>query len=276
MATIPTDMPWFCFRIRYIKENLPHNVPPNTDRDNYWRPPYDRDHFQESQDTVYEVNSAKWQQDSFFHWQPGRISLYSPTHHGELQFYKCVSLFWNRDAHSYILLPFDCLQRSTEQPSQSRSDSSLTNSRSRLRSADVSGQTPHTTEQAPMSWQRLKFRRGQRDAVLSFVGYSEEYQRLGAPVDERWMRFLLPSTNFADPDPSQTSKAQLGGELTIVLGLIAFCTEKRESIRAIQESFFPSIHDSEWRRMDYMEPFADSKSLLKAPAPQGSARSVGY
>ena len=258
MAAIPADMPHFCFRIRYIKENLPHNVPPNTDRDNYWRSPYDRDHFQESQDAVYEINNAQWEHDSFFHWRPGRVSPYSPLQHGDLHLYKCASLFWNRDSHSYLLLPFDCLQRSTQRPSLSDTNSSPTDTSSGPRSPDFSISTSNTTEQAPMPWQRLKFRRDQRDAVLSFVGYSEEYQRLGAPVAERWKRFLLPSTNFADPDPTQTSKAQLGGELTVILGLVAFCTEKRKSIRAIQDSFFPSIQSCDWRRTGYMEPFSQS------------------
>ena len=276
MAAIPAGMPCFCFRIRYIKENLPHNIPPNTDRDDYWRPPYDHHHFQESKDTVYELNNANWEQNSYFHWQPGRVSPYDPRQHGYLQLYKCASLFWSRDSHSYLLLPFDCTRQSTEPPSQSGSDSSPTDHSPRARTADFTGQSTHTTEQAPMSWQRLKFRRDQRDAVLSFVGYSEEYQRLGAPVDARWMRFLLPSTNFVDPDPRQTSKTQLGGELTIILGLVAFCTEKQKSIRAIEDSFFPSIQDCDWRRTDYMEPFADSKSLLTAPASQGSAGSMIY
>ena len=269
MAAIPAELPRFCFRIRYIKENLPHNVPSNTDRDNYWRPPYDHNHFRKSHETVYELGNAQWRQDSFFHWQPGRVSPYNPTKHGNLESYKCASLFWNRDSHSYLLLPFDCTLQSTQRPSQSDSDSSPTNPSSRPRSADGLRQTPHTTEQAPMSWQRLKFRRDQREAALSFVGYSEEYQRLGAPIDERWLRYLLPATNFANPGPSQTNKAQLGGELTVVLGLVAFCTEKRKSIKAIQDSFFPSIQNRDWRRTNYMEPFSDSKSLLKAPASQG-------
>ena len=262
---IPVSMPWFCFRIRHIKENSPHNQPPNTDRHDYWRLPYDHNHFRESHDTVYELNNAQWQQDLFFPWRPGTVSLYSPRQHGNVQPYKCASLFWNRDSHSYLLLPFDCTRRSTEPPSQSDSESSPTETSSRADTANVSGQTPHTTEQAPISWQRLKFRRDQREAALSFVGYSEEYQRLGAPVDERWIRFLLPATNFADPDPSQTRKAQLGGELTIVLGLIAFCTDKRKSIKAIQDSFFPSTQKRDWRRTDDMEPFADSKFLLTVP-----------
>ena len=273
METGARDVPWFFFRIRYIREDLPNNIPQNTNRDEYWRPPYDHNHFQKRQDIVYELDNFQWQQDSFFHWRPGRVGLYSLPQHGNLQPYKCASLFWNRDSQSYLVLPFDCTKRSTERPSQSDSDSSATGPSLHSESASNPGQTPDGTEQAPMLWQRLKFRRDQRDAILSFVGYSEEYQRLGAPIEDRWS-FLLPATNFADPDPSQTSNAQLGGELTIILGLIAFCTEERDSIRAIQESFFPSTHDSDWRHTPFMKSFAHSKLSLTAPALSVSAQTL--
>lgn len=255
----PREMPWFYFRLRYIVENLPHHIPPATDENDNWRPPSDHTHFRQLQETLFELDGQHIPQDSLFLWQPGRVEVANQLQHWPVQPYRCTSLYWSHDAHNYLVLPFDCTSANSEAPPDPPTDSNDDQSPPDIHPGNQSPASSPPAQEAS-SWRRLRFRRRPGNRLLSLVGYCQEYKQLGAPVDARWRRYLLPATNFVEPDPLLQGTAQLAGNLNILIGLIAFCTEKEQSIRAIRDTFWANTQERRrWAPCHGMEPFGDRK-----------------
>ena len=150
-----------------------------------------------------------------------------------------------------MLVPYDCTKRDVDEPLSA--DTELDSPGGGIEGMQQPREVD--TEDAPMPWRRLSFRRSGRHERLSAVGYCEEYHKLGAHVPKRWQSFLVPATAQIDHQPARTDECQLAGELPVLLGMIGFTTKRRLSLGAIRDSFYPELGTSQWFNTNDMEGF---------------------
>ncbi|OQV03201.1 hypothetical protein CLAIMM_08276 [Cladophialophora immunda] len=187
----------FIFRIRHVGIVIDPERPPFYPGPEFFWQPSEADKF------VEESSSGHWI------WDPRTIQTDSgfdrirPATAQELarhQKYKSASLIWDPERHNFIVASIDC-----------------------------------TAESESLPWRRPSFVPSEdRTSHVEFIGFHGQYQLYSVgPRD--WFEQLLPITCQAQIDGQP--HCMLAGDLSLLVGLLAFSTVPKLGIHAINESF---------------------------------------
>ncbi|EXJ69791.1 uncharacterized protein A1O5_06862 [Cladophialophora psammophila CBS 110553] len=118
---------------------------------------------------------------------------------------KSTTLIWDPERHNYIIAPIDC-----------------------------------TTKVMEPLWRRLSFSGPKRR--IEVIGFSREGYCLHAMGPEHWFEQLLPDTCQAQTNSETCS--MLAGDLSILVGLIAFSARPDLDVQAIDQSFRSNLRST--------------------------------
>ena len=127
-------------------------------------------------------------------------------------------MFWCVDRQAFLHVPYDCTAHSVQ---------------------DIADEEPRK------DWKRLSFAHISPDDVhcISLVGHLYENNELGAEGSPVWMPELLPEAYQYHDTPRHPGYCHLAGQLSILLGLVAFSTTEDTMLATIQNSF---LHPTKW------------------------------
>ncbi|KIW99356.1 uncharacterized protein Z518_11344 [Rhinocladiella mackenziei CBS 650.93] len=211
MAQYPFSQPFF-FRIEHIRHIDDPNIPPPADGPNfYWSPPQDRQHFRREQTSGWYI----WDPRPFQYHPDNFQYVRRATEEEELcrEAYRSCTMFWCPDRHGYLIVPIDCT-------------------------------TTHLSS-TPHLWRRLSF--GYNEGLgrddLAVIGYHMGDYKLHLPGPDEWFEQLLPDVCMAEQTAQETEgrRCRLAGDLSILIGLIAFSALPDLDARAVDQSFRPDL-----------------------------------
>lgn len=206
----PFSRPFF-LRLKYVRyEEDPNTPTPAQGPDFYWLP-------SSSGRFINEGSSGWWI------WDPGQgeaaqrfLHLRRPTEEENQRRapYRSCTMLWTPDRHGYLHLPADCTTTNV---------SSLSN-----------------------TWRRLSFGRSQHPdrARIAFIGYSLEDYKLHIPGPNRWFEQLLPDVCQAQNTVAR--RCTLAGDLSILVGLVAFSSVPQYALYAVDQSFRPDLGSTQF------------------------------
>jgi hypothetical protein len=159
--------------------------------------------------TSFEVlDSGDWRR-----WSPGNVREVPQDETSTISVYSTVSLVWCHDLQAFLQVPYDCTE---------------TNVKGAVRAG------------VPVEWDELSFHYGsnQQGRCLALLGYKYARNKLHAYGSPTWMPQLLPA-RYQCPGTSQhQGSCRLAGELSILLGLVAFSTTPDLMHWAIENCFY--------------------------------------
>ncbi|EXJ60979.1 hypothetical protein A1O7_05132 [Cladophialophora yegresii CBS 114405] len=215
----PVALP-FSLRIDHIRcREDPQSPSQESPSDFYWSPPMSTSEF-------VKIDSSDW-----WTWDPGRWpQLYrypqfcktDTTGPGsELPTdYRSCTMFWSSERHGYIVVPVDC--------------------------------TGTNLGAEPYPWKRLSFGICASDPATALVGYQKERYRLHMPGPNHWFEGLLP--DVCKPEDCEGARCTLTGDLSIVVGLLAFSSTPDHAVEAVHKSFRPILTSTKFQSHDLPEP----------------------
>ena len=171
--------------------------------------------------------------------------------------HKSATLFWASDSHTLLHVPFDCTQQDVESLHDSLCEDGDHEDDLPATSDYVGAKSERTStdqQQSPSgqpkreTWRRLRFshhypRSGQ--ATISIARYDGSNTELGGRLPRRWNSTLISPTHR--PVSYCATDCQLAGDLSILLGLIAFCHSDRNAAIATINNWFPPSRDrTQW------------------------------
>ncbi|KIW68116.1 hypothetical protein PV04_04083 [Phialophora macrospora] len=139
-------------------------------------------------------------------WDPDSCTIISPDPGAILpSVYKRCTMFWCRERHGYLVVPVDC--------------------------------TDTDLRAEPIRWRRLSFGSCANRPGTALVGYHKERYALHMPGPNHWFEDLLP--DVYKPEECDGPTCTLAGDLSILVGLIAFSSPPAYAADAVGESFRP-------------------------------------
>lgn len=196
----------FFLRIRHIEHKQDPRVrPPERGPDFYWAPPESTSDF-----TLVERPTpwCIWDPDEFPRdYNLRRLRIATSEENRRRVAYRSCSMFWGPDRHGYLIVPVDCLE--TELSSNA------------------------------FPWFRLKFGRTRSPDTshIALAGYQEAQYHLHLPGPGRWFEQLLP--DVCEPPIIGPRNCALAGDLSVLVGLVAFSAEPSQALWAVDQSFRP-------------------------------------
>jgi hypothetical protein len=135
----------------------------------------------------------------WYQWSPGKAQRVPPNERSTIQLHSTVSLIWCPDRQAFLQVPYDCTER------------------------NVAGCNKNGI---PLEWEELSFHHKARTGghCISMLGYQYERNQLAARSSETWMPQLLPYRYQCSENPEYPGSCHLAGELSILVGLVAFST----------------------------------------------------
>ena len=157
-------------------------------------------------------------------WDPG---LHQPYHHlqrlrpltedeiNTYRPYKSCTMVWAPERQHYLHIPVDCT---------------------------APGQSPDAHV-----WKRLSFGYDEHPhrAHIAVIGHHRDHPWLRVPAPRHWFPQLLPVAYQSQEDITQ--RCGLAGELSILVGLIAFSTTPQGFLGALDQSFRPDLTSTVFR-----------------------------
>jgi hypothetical protein len=122
-------------------------------------------------------------------------------------------MFWCRERHGYLVVPADCTD------------------------TDLRSET--------YSWRRLSFGSCAESPDTALVGYQKERYALHMPGPDHWFEDLL--ADVYKPEESDGPTCTLAGNLSILVGLIAFSSAPAYAVDAVRQSFRPNPYSTTFR-----------------------------
>jgi hypothetical protein len=203
----------FCFSIKSITPD--HTVQESRygpPPDSLWMPPDSKVAFTVTEDTGY------------YHWSRGTVKKMRPSQHADIRNYGSTSMFWCHDRQAFLQVPYDCTEKNVSEESR------------------YGGR---------LDWAKLTFHHraicGRR---VSLVGYGFEHSQLGTKAPRRWMPNLLPEVYEYHGWSESQVLCHLGGELSIIIGLIAFSASPGIPIQDLGRSLEEPAQGRPWRPLD--------------------------
>jgi hypothetical protein len=211
---IPFAKP-FLVKIEHLEyvESADHTKPrPSFPPDFLWRP---------SQDDRYATRSSEsWRCDldvssSLSYYRPVRFQPAPDFNHYEP--YKSCTMIWDTEWQQYLHLPIDCTQQARLPPSE--------------------------------DWLRLSFGHHPARQHIALVGSRRESHQLHQRGPSYWFPDLLPHA-YQSPLIG-AEPCGLAGNLSILLGLVAFSAAPEQVGAALNESFRPAYWSTVFNRHGY-------------------------
>ena len=200
----------FCFAIEFITPDYHHQIPLTvSDKYSIWKPPTIRNAY------------APLGRTGWYYWRPGVVWPVPASDFPNIRHHSSSSLFWGNDSQSFFHVPYDCTAR------------------------DVA---TAATIDPRLDWGRLSFHHLALpdDRCLSLVGHYLGDNTLGSSGSISWMPQLVPETYKCLGQSEYQGTCQLAGDLSILLGLIAFSTTSETVLETIQDCFRPNADSPEW------------------------------
>ncbi|EXJ91682.1 hypothetical protein A1O3_00232 [Capronia epimyces CBS 606.96] len=196
----------FFLRIRNIEHTQdPQIPPPERGPDFYWAPPESRNQFRLKDTTSWWI----WDPEEYPRaYNLQRLRPATPEENERRVTLRSCTMFWGPDRHGYLIVPVDCLK------------------------IELSSTT--------LPWRRLSFGRTRKPetAQVALAGYHMERYHLHIPGPEHWFEQLLPVV--CEPPSLAPRTCTLAGDLSVLVGLIAFSADPSTAIRAVDQSFRPN------------------------------------
>ena len=194
---IPQSVPFF-YSIKLIKPDFSQQDPRYSNSD--WLPPNIKEAFE-------VLHNGVW-----FLWTPGNASSAPQILQQTIQTYSVTSIFWCHDRQAFQQVPYDCTQK------------------------DV-GKTTH--DGMPLKWEPLSFQhnRTEDNNCIALIGYRYEQDKLDARGSPRWVPKLLPERYQHPGTPEHLGTCHLAGQLSILVGLVAFSTTANKIHEVIKNAF---------------------------------------
>jgi hypothetical protein len=191
----------FCCLIKSIAPDFEAQVP------RYSKPPHPLWLPPRTTNAFKVLQSGRW-----FQWSPGSVSAVPQNLLNKVQIHSTTSLFWCHDRQAFLQVPYDCTEKNVK---------------------EVLG------DGVPLDWDVLSFhhKRIPPGPCISILGYKNEKNELCARGSPAWMPQLLPEKYQCPKKPEHDGSCQLAGELSILLGLVAFSTTPDRMLEVIQNSF---------------------------------------
>jgi len=192
----------FAFRIKHIQhEDKPTR--PSENRDGYWCPPSSTDQFNVQHATPFTI------------WDPGTgdrspsLRTASSQDLKDYRPFRTSSLFWCPDRQAYLHVPLDC--------------------------------TAITLVNTDHVWRRLTFRHCEIPdrSHIAILGYSLSRFSLPMRGPGHWFEQLLPLAY--QPAAGGNRQCELAGDLSILVGLVAFSAAPAYVLHAVKASFRPDL-----------------------------------
>lgn len=167
-------------------------------------------------------------------WDPNlqgpRWRLVDNDSEAVVRVYRTCTMMWLPERHYFLHIPIDRTTTEETPANPSESDAEI-----------------HT-------WRRLYFgyheNQGREDIAL--IGPYRENEWLHVPGPRYWFDKLLPITYQSQNDGPQVCR--LAGDLSILIGLIAFSAQPRSEMRALVQSFRPDLDSTTFTEHDEPPP----------------------
>jgi hypothetical protein len=91
----------------------------------------------------------------------------------------------------------------------------------------------------PLPWEKISFSHRSRldNRLLAVLGYHCEKNQLDAPASGAWMPELLPDVYEHHDSQQSAFTSQLAGDLSIIVGLVAFSAPQDKEVETMKNSF---------------------------------------
>jgi hypothetical protein len=140
-------------------------------------------------------------------WYNGTVNEIRRSQDADVRPYSTTSMFWCHDRRAFLQVPYDCTEKN-------------------VRDASYHG--------VPLDWERLSFQHKTTNGHhFSLVGYQMEHRQLGRRGSPFWVPRLLPEVYQYTGPADEQDFCQLAGDLSIIMGLVAFSTSPQTIIQNI-------------------------------------------
>ena len=193
----PQSVPFF-YSIKLIEPDFAVQAAQHSN--SWWLPP-------EKKEAFKVLDSSVW-----YLWRAGNTSPAPPNLQQTIQTYSTTSILWCHDRQAFLQVPYDCTRK------------------------DVAKEIH---DGMPLDWDPLSFQhnRTEDNKCIALIGYRYEHNELDACGSSRWVPKLLPERYRNPNTPEHQGTCRLAGQLSILVGLVAFSTTSSQIHEVIKYAF---------------------------------------